>query len=154
IDDVQDFSYDEVGNTLRATSPFAQVIRTYTLGGGLESDSSALRAADLTANGMAHGYRLVNHYDLAGRRVSQDQPANLSWIAAGSGMAGSANSYGYDPETGALATVTDQRGNTFRYHYNAAGLLDSLLMPGAIDETHVYDDDSREIRRFEIGPMG
>ncbi|HEV8498612.1 MAG TPA: RHS repeat-associated core domain-containing protein, partial [Gemmatimonadaceae bacterium] len=154
VDDVQDFSYDEVGNLVRATSPFAQVIRSYTLGGGLESDSSALHAADLTASGMAHGYRLMNHYDLAGRRISQDQPPNLLWIAAGSSAAGPSNSYGYDPETGALATVTDQRGNTFRYHYNSAGLLDSLWMPGAIVETHFYDDDSREVRRLEVGPMG
>jgi len=154
LDDAQDFRYDEVGNLLTAKSPYAEVVRTYTLGGGVEGDSLAIRAADTGATGMAHGYRLVNHYDLAGRRISQDQPSNLLWVSAGSGAAGSSNFYGYDPQSGALETVTDQRGNTFRYHYNGAGLLESLTMPGGITETHLYDDDSREVHRVEVGPMG
>jgi RHS repeat-associated protein len=154
LDDTQDFRYDEVGNLLTAKSPYAEVVRTYTLGGGIEGDSLAIRATDTSATGMAHGYRLVNHYDLAGRRISQDQPSNLLWVSAGSGAAGSSNFYGYDLQSGALETVTDQRGNTFRYHYNAAGLLESLTMPGGITETHVYDDDSREVHRLEVGSMG
>jgi RHS repeat-associated protein len=154
VDDIQDFTYDDVGNLLTATNPFAQVVRTYTLNGQIERDSLAIRAADLTVGGMAHGYRLVNRYDLAGRRVSQEQPGDLLWIASGSGGAGLSVAYGYDSETGALATVTDQRGNVYRYHYNSAGLLDSLLMPGGIAEARFYDDDGREVRRLEIGPMG
>lgn len=147
VDDHQQFVYDAMGNLISATNAFASVTRTYTPAGLVEKDSLAVHAADMAETSMRHGYGLVNHYDLDGRRLYQDQPSNVT-------LGGSVVTYSYDGLTGALVGVVDPQSNLFRFTYDQAGRLDSLVMPGAVVETHHYDPDGREARRVEVGPAG
>jgi RHS repeat-associated protein len=147
-EDVQTFAYDKMGRVLMAANAFARVDRSYAPAGWLVTDTIRVRAADLTVGLWAHVYGMTNIYDVAGRRLEQQQPDNVT------GPAFAKVAYGYDAETGVLGTVSTGASNSYAYSYNAAGLLARLTMPGNVVETHEYDVDGRELHRAEQGPQG
>src|SRR5262249_17001926 len=59
----------------------------------------------------------------------------------------------YRSDNGALLSVADPSGNWFRYTYDGAGRVDSLLIGPvggnkSIWETHAYDADGRQTSRI------
>ena len=140
--DDQHFYYGARGELTRATNRNAEVRRLYSQSGAIVYDTSIVFATKLaTPTVNPHFYGIGYAYDLDGRRTSMTPPSGLSVLAP--------VSYTYDPETGDLQTVSVQNGGSFRYVYNGAGLLDSLIQADGTAERHYYDDDGRETRRTE-----
>jgi RHS repeat-associated protein len=145
--DTARFAYDLMGNMVRADNRDAWIRRGYHPGGALRGDTLKIRTvAELTAGGdsTSHVYALEHAYDRNGRRTELRHPANLAPQIGGTPR--DRTRYGYDRVTGGLASVTDPLGNTFRYHYNVRGQLDSLSMPGGLTDEFGYDLDGRLTR--------
>ena len=99
----------------------------------------------------AHVYGLQYTYDLSGRRTVLGYPANLAPTGSG---AGTTATYGYDPETGELRTVTDVFGRQYGFSYDARGRPIGTTFPGQGQETRGYDDDGRLTSRYETAQSG
>lgn len=132
------FVYDPLtGAVLHADNSDARITRTYTANGMLAGETQQIRTSDWTGDFTTHTYALGYQYDLAGRRRHLVHPAGISPHANPSTV------YTYDGETGALASVADPVGNTFRYTYDARGQLTTLSAPGSVLHTYGYDQEGR-----------
>jgi RHS repeat-associated protein len=123
------FTYDTLGNVLTANNGDAKVSRQYYPNGALKKDSVSHRAV-LSAG---YDYSFANNYDYDsdGRRKTLRLPS------------GDVLTYAYHPELGALTTITDPRGNRYRYDYDLAGRIDSVVVGTAVT------DGLREARRYD-----
>jgi RHS repeat-associated protein len=148
--DVETFTYDAMSRMLSAVNGSALVSRTYNLDGTLATDTLRIRGYASTDSSQ-HAYGLQYAYDLDGRRTSLRHPHVLAPIVAG--VTKDLQTYSYDSVTGALASVTDVLGNTFRYVYDAKQRLDSLLSPGGVREAFHYDDDDQLILRVDSATL-
>ncbi|MDB4878537.1 MAG: hypothetical protein JWM41_4983 [Gemmatimonadetes bacterium] len=143
--DDQRFWYDDGGRLVVATNNFAQVGRSYSIGGRMLTDTLRIANADLsTPTFNQHVYVNGYRYDAEGRRIALTPPPGLSVLGP--------VSYVYDNVTGDLSQLIVQGGGTYRYFYNVAGLLDSLVQGDGSVERHKYDEDGREVARFEFSP--
>ncbi|HEX2076342.1 MAG TPA: RHS repeat-associated core domain-containing protein, partial [Longimicrobium sp.] len=138
------FTYDAVGNLVGATNRDARVRRGYYPGGDLRGDTLTIRTwAELSEGGnfTSHVYGLEFFYDRNGRRTEVKHPSNVAPLVGG--VLKDRTAYAYDRQTGALATVTDPLGTSYRYQYNARGEVETLTLPGGITESYRYDPDGR-----------
>lgn len=144
--DVETYSYDAMGRITSAANASALVRRTYNIDGTLATDTLRIRNYASTDSSQ-HAYGLEYTYDLDGRRTSIRHPDALAPVVGG--VLKDMQTYGYDSVTGALSSVTDVLGNTFRYTYDIKGRLDTLVSPGGVREFHRYDDDDNLILRVD-----
>ena len=151
--DTARFTYDATtGFMLTADNRYAKIHRSYYPNGTILRDSLFIQnGPQYTAgNGVLVGtsysgatYGLTKLYNIDGKDSVLTTPS----VAAGGNV-----TYAYRSDNGALASITDPIGNWFRYTYDGAGRLDSLVV-GAVGgsksiwETHVYDVDGRQTRR-------
>ncbi|HEU0052333.1 MAG TPA: RHS repeat-associated core domain-containing protein, partial [Longimicrobium sp.] len=143
--DTSVFTYDVMGNLLTADNGAALVRRTWAQNGALVSETQKVfpyAGRDSTL----HVYTLRHRYDLDGRRVATGLSSNL--MPAGKDTI----RYGYDPATGALATVTDPYAGAFAFTYDDEGRLAREDRPGGIWEWRQYDTDGRMVLRGLNGP--
>jgi RHS repeat-associated protein len=141
--DEQRFGYDETGNVTDATNFAAEVSRLYYPNGAISTEVLNIAQADL--NFGSHVYTTSYSYDLAGRRTVLTPPTTAGLLAP--------VVYGYDPETGALASVEEIGSPAFHYEYNTAGMLASLTAPDGTVEERSYDADGRQLLRTENSPV-
>ncbi|HYW10013.1 MAG TPA: hypothetical protein VE913_23810, partial [Longimicrobium sp.] len=133
--EVATFDYDEVGNLIGAHNADARVTRAYNVNGTPRSETQRINT--LARDDFArHVHEVGYEYDLSGRRVEVRHPEALA-----PSPTQRSTSYAYDPLTGTLASVTDARGNRFRYGFNVRGELETLHLPGGISERYQYDAD-------------
>jgi RHS repeat-associated protein len=157
--DVATFAYDSAGHMTQAYNGDAQVQRSYNLNGTLATDTLRVRTqgeieelgnplvridTTVASNFTTHQYGLQYFYDIQLRRDSIQYPQTISYHDA-SGAAHAMVRYTYDPNTGALATVTDMFGNVTTYHDGVSDLLDTLSLPGQLSQWYKYDPDDRLI---------
>ena len=139
--DQSTFSYDSLGNTLTANNSDARISRQYYRNGALKRDSVAYRAT--TAPGFNYSATLAYSYDREGRRQMLQLPS------------GDSLTYGYHAELGVLTRITDPRGNRYRYDYDLAGRIDSVIVGTAsIDGTREerrYDAEGRSVAHARYG---
>jgi RHS repeat-associated protein len=140
----------------KADNRTSWIHRSYFANGLVQVDSSYIRtlaggggASDLAAT--PHKYGITYTYDLDRRRASLRHPTQL---ATDRGTAYDMVSYTYEPSTGALASVTDPRGNVFSYGYSAGGALETLGQAPAAGWSNAvllnyrYDLDGRLVRLY------
>ena len=99
-------------------------------------------------SGSAGDYKTTEYvaaeFQRLGRRATLQLPS------------GDVLSYAYHPELGALATITDPRGNRYRYTYDLAGQIDSAVvgtsgMDGLL-EARRYDAEGRLFAHVRSSP--
>jgi len=137
-------------NLTGAVNGDAIVRRTYNTNGTLRTDSLRIRTyADLDAGGdtTSHRYGQTFGYDIEGRRIWMHIDSLLAPRV--SGVVKDTIYYAYDSVTGALATVTDVLGSTWRYAYDAGGRIDSTFYPGAGVEVQTFDGEGRDSTRID-----
>ncbi|MCI0159459.1 hypothetical protein KNO15_22405, partial [Leifsonia shinshuensis] len=125
------FSYDIAGNLVKTLGPQVNGARTTTLAW---FDHAGIKAMETNDRGSTHYY----YYDRLGDEV-QD---SWWWVEPSSHTDG-----GVEPITtstydfaGKRLTTTDQYGATTTYHYDAAGEITSVNLPGAVNPvTFSYD---------------
>jgi RHS repeat-associated protein len=153
------FQYDKGGNSVRADNKNARIRRAFSPGGLLLADTSRVRTLRYESEGSPavwqdfanHIYALGMTYDVGGRRVTLAHPDVLDPCAS----ACPTQKYAYHPVTGALDSLIDVRGQVFRFRYNVAGQLDSLVYPGNVREViRQYDAEGRMLRREVIDAVG
>ncbi|MDB4949030.1 MAG: hypothetical protein JWM27_1679 [Gemmatimonadetes bacterium] len=137
-----DFAYDGAGHIVRADNGDAQVRRTYYPNGQLRTDTLHIRTYRGT-DFATHTYALTYAYDLEGRQTVLQLPVA---IAPAAGFA--TQSYGYNPVTGALETITDPLANTFQFGYDDDQRLTGFWRNG-FSEQYGYDPDGRRTHRLE-----
>jgi RHS repeat-associated protein len=136
------FVYDHAGNMVVAANRDAVVTRSYYPNGAIRGDTLAIRTyagADFTQ----HVYGLEYTYDIAGRRTRLGYPQAVLGT-------GAAASYAYNPQSGALETVTAPGAHVFSFGYNADGQLWTLGSPGGITETNTYNAEGQLQQRTVI----
>ncbi len=123
------FTYDVASRLLTAKNRASRVTRTYATSGKLASERQQVMTwagTGADSNYTAHDYTLQYSYDLDGRRISVQHPAQLLPRDAGRTI-GSTTGYSYDSKTSNLSTVTDVFGQTHRYFYSNRGDIDSVF---------------------------
>jgi YD repeat-containing protein len=128
------YTYDVMGNALTINNSYAQITRTYTLGGQLSSDRQALKNY---GSGIftTHVYDLSYSYDLDGRRVSLQHP---TWLSAGTDR----TNYAYDA-LGRITTITGPLGDSYGYAYDTDDRIEKRTFPAGGETLWTYDDDHR-----------
>jgi len=153
------FHYDRGGNAVRADNKYARIRRAFSPGGLLLGDTARVRTLRFETEGSqamhldfnSHLYALTMSYDLGGRRLTLTHPDVLDPCTG----ACPAQRYAYHPITGALDSLVDVRGQVFRFRYDVAGQLDSLIYPGSVREViRQYDAEGRVLRREVIDGVG
>ncbi|HEV7589062.1 MAG TPA: RHS repeat-associated core domain-containing protein [Longimicrobium sp.] len=139
--DTATFGYDGMGNMLWANNRDARVARSWNPDGTLASETQRIRTYAGTDT-VSHAYRLDFEYDLDGRRTALIHPGNISPSAPERDT----TRYGYDPVTGALATVAGRAG--YAFEYDVAGRT-TRLSRGATHETFGFDAAGRMYERHE-----
>jgi RHS repeat-associated protein len=129
--------YDRMGRLDSASNMDAKIRRRYYPNGLIWLDSLRIRTYN-GANFDVHAYGIEYHYDLDSRRIELRHPAQLA--RQGTTVA-QRTTYGYDPQTGLLARVTDPLGNAFTFAYNARNELIALGYPWGAQEQYTYDLD-------------
>jgi RHS repeat-associated protein len=130
------FGYDEVGNLRRADNRSAKVRRGYYPNGLLRGDT--IKVQTLAVNDTTkHVYALGHTYDLNGRRKELHHPGQLAPVN------NAVTRYTYDPQTGALAGVTDPLTNAFGFAYDDRGQLSRTSLPADASQRYAYDHDGR-----------
>jgi RHS repeat-associated protein len=138
------FFYDAMGRDTLGMNAVARVRRSYQPNGLLSSETQNLRSALELQRSVSdntgftqHVYTLAYSYDLNGRRTALGHPTQL-------GYQSDQTSFTYHP-FGALATIADPYGRTFRFVYDAEARLDSLIYPNNTWEkwTYAYDGGLR-----------
>jgi RHS repeat-associated protein len=134
------FTYDAAGNMIAADNGDAKVHRRYYPNGALKVDSSWARVPDGATFNFGHLNVLEYFYDLSGRRDSLRLP--------NTGLSAPFR-YTYDTSVdGSLATITDPYNTPYRYVYDAAGRVDSIVINGGdVREKRWYDWDHRQSGR-------
>lgn len=144
------YTYDIAGNLTGAVNGDAVVRRTYNTNGTLRTDSLRIRTyADLDNGGdtTSHRYGQTFGYDIAGRRIWMHVDSVLAPRV--SGVVKDTIHYAYDSITGALTTITDVMGSTWRYAYDAGGRIDSTYFPGSGLEVQTFDGEGRDSTRVD-----
>ncbi len=130
------FTYDASGRVLTINDPKTHVTTFYYASSGFQNTDS-----------VRTGPRLAKFtYDAAGRAVTTTNPAghkdsveldplNRGRVAVGA--LGDRTSFGYDSLF--LLTVTDAKGQVYRFDRNAAGVVDSLTDPRGKVQKFSYD---------------
>ena len=151
--DTARFTYDATsGFMLTADNRYAKVHRSYYPNGAILRDSLLILNGPqyLAGNGVIVGtsyqgasYGIAKQYNLDGKDSVLTIP--------GAPTAGNIN-YTYRADNGDLASIADPSGNWFRYTYDGASRVDSLVIGPSggnksIWETHGYDPDGRQTRR-------
>ncbi|HEY2854904.1 MAG TPA: RHS repeat-associated core domain-containing protein [Gemmatimonadaceae bacterium] len=159
--DTSRFTYDATtGFMLTADNRYAKVHRSYYPNGAIQRDSlfvlngpTYVAGNSVTVGTSYQGatYGWTKQYSLDGK----DSVLTIPGIPSGGGNI----TYTYRTDDGALSTVTDPSGNWFRYAYDSAGRVDSLLVGPSgggksIWETRVYDVDGRQTRRIRVTGSG
>ena len=142
--EVEQYTYDEMGNIRSATNSAAVVTRGYSRTGALLADTTHL-ARDNGTFDTAHVYVTGYQYDLAGRRTGMTVPLQVA-----PSITQRQFTYQYDTITGALRTVTEPMGSIVAFRQRLDGALDTLRV-GVVDETYHYDADGRMTRRVRGG---
>ncbi|MDB4947622.1 MAG: hypothetical protein JWM27_271, partial [Gemmatimonadetes bacterium] len=141
--DTATFTYDGAGNVLVADNGDARVHRGYYPNGALKLDSLYVR--NLADGSFGHAYGISHTYDLAGRLVTTGTPAAFAaadpWWAT--------HTYGYQPQTGALAWVMEASDTVATFAYDEDGRLAATRLANTL-ETQAYDAGGRMAweRRF------
>jgi hypothetical protein len=153
--DTSRFTYDATtGFMLTADNRYAKVHRSYYPNGAIQRDSLFIlngptyvagNSVTVGTSYQGNTYGLTKQYSLDGK----DSVLTIPSIPSGGGNI----TYAYRTDNGVLATITDPTGNWFRYTYDGAGRVDSLLIgasggSNSIWETHAYDADGRQTRRI------
>lgn len=151
--DTARFTYDaNSGFMLTADNRYAKVHRSYYPNGAILRDSLLILNGPqyMAGNGVLVGtsymgasYGITKKYNLDGK----DSVLTIPGVPAGGDI-----TYTYRADNGDLASIADPSGNWFRYTYDGASRVDSLLIGPSggnksIWETHVYDPDGRQSRR-------
>lgn len=132
--DTSSFGYDAFGNMITADNSKGLVHRQYYRNGAVKLDSLAVRPPGFLLYSFVYGLR--SHYNLAGRRDSLHFPG------------GTAVANTYRTDDGALLTVSDPQGNTYRHVYDVVGRVDSLVTnANSVREKRWYDADGRQYQR-------
>src|SRR5438132_840119 len=85
-------------------------------------------------------------YDLDGRRKTLSHPTTI----APCGWSCPAVQYAYDPNTGALSSVTDVMGYSHTFTYDNSVKLISQSAPGGVTDNFSYDADDN-LRHHDVG---
>ena len=137
------FSYDEMGNLRSAVNGDAEVHRGYFPNGALRADTLLVRSYDRAST--PHRYVLGYAYDLDGRRTGF------------SGTPDGGMSYGYDPQTGELRTISSA-STSVAYEYTPAGqpsLLTRTTPEGFVArERWTYDAEGQVYLRTDSSDYG
>lgn len=144
---VERFTYNAAGRVLTADNDAALVRRSYFPNGALKSETQSscnYQGAACTDAAVT----LTYEYTLSGQRKTLTHPVSLAPAGAGP------QSYAYDPSTGVLSSVTDVRGNAYRFIYTPDGQLERVDFAGGASETRSYDADGTLIRRIERTAAG
>jgi YD repeat-containing protein len=130
--DTLTFVYDIAGNMTRADNRDARISRSYYSNGLLETDSIALRDVIGYQTGFSTKYGIRYRYDRNGRRTSLRSALSdsIGYIYSSFGM---------------LGELRTNSGNRFRFTYDAAGRVDTLV---ALSSTNV--EGMREWRRYDV----
>lgn len=153
--DTNVFTYDADGHVTTANNGDALISRTYFPSGLLQTDTLRIRtwaAVNAGGNFTAHVYGIRYGYDLEGRRIWMKHPANLAPQKYLQSTVYDSMAYMYEDSTGLLGRVRDVLGNSFGYHYDAEGRLDSTYGPGGYGDKKTYDGDARLTGRVERLP--
>lgn len=152
--DVEEFTYDEVGNLRTAVNRDARVHRRYHLNGTLAADTLKIRTytgSDTTS----HVYGLRFAYDLNGRRTRLHHPQNVVPRMQDHPAASDSVVYAYSATTGELRSIVGLMGDQFSHAYNDRGELERLTRMGffapgfPVEERWSYDADGRLEHRTE-----
>ena len=143
-----------MGGLTRADNRDARISREYNTNGTLKREVQRIRTYH-GSDFLQHVYELAYAYDLNGRRKTLTHPANLA-PRDESGAALRATTYGYDPATGQLETVTDPLGFIFTHRYRVDGVLRQIEYgpSSGVFEEREYDDDNRLRQRLVHGTNG
>jgi RHS repeat-associated protein len=149
-EDTATFTYAPLGGIATANNRSAKVSRAYFPNGAIQADTQRIRTWDPNGSFELHKYVVGYGYDLAGRRTTLQIPSILIAPNYSNSV-----SYGYDPSTGLLTTVSDVEARVFRYHHDLAGRLDSLITPvdpsqNAVTTAYSYDDDGALLKRIQM----
>jgi RHS repeat-associated protein len=129
---VDSFTYDAVGNLLRADNPFARITRGYSLDGLITVDSVALR--DTTAAVFNRHFVIKHEHDRSGRRTR---------VVLGPDT----TRYGYT-SWGPVDTVWAPDGGLHIHAYDAEGRLAARRFPGSgVDTVTLFDAEGRVTNR-------
>ncbi|MDB4913031.1 MAG: hypothetical protein JWM95_675 [Gemmatimonadetes bacterium] len=141
--DNQYFTYDVAGNLATANNYAAHVARTYFPNGAVSTDTLHIATSNLSASLPfdQHVYSNTYQYDVLGRRLTLAS-SSLSGVLA-------PVTYGYDSQSGGLATITSNGIGTYTYYESMAGALDSLYQPDGSVERRTYDVGGQLLRRTE-----
>ena len=148
--DTARFTYDaNTGFMLTADNRYAKVHRSYYPNGAIYRDSLYVLNGPTWLDGtiivgtsyQGYTYGITKQYNIDGKDSVLSTPA--------SGNIG----YYYRTDNGALDSIADPSGNWFRYVYDGAGRVDSLVIgpsggAKSIWETRTYDADGRQTRRI------
>ena len=137
------FTYDPAtGQVQEGDNADAQVTRTYDASGAVKSETQRVRTVGSGVQSNTHVYAMTYGRDRNGRVTSIQLPTALQPRSTGGTVLGTNIQYGYDPNTGALATVRDALGHVTTAGYNARGERISLALPGA-SVTEGYDAEGQ-----------
>jgi RHS repeat-associated protein len=142
--DTELYNYDAVSELTQADNRDAQVRRSYNKNGTIAIDSLRIRTVapltvDSGGNFTVHQYALRFLYDIDGRRIGLIHPPTLEPTGVGT-----SNQYVYTYNAfGSLSDIYDFYNNHTHYSYDLDSRIDSIVQPGAIIQTYVYDAESR-----------
>jgi RHS repeat-associated protein len=146
--DVEEYSYDAMGNLRSATNRDAVVRRGYYPNGALRADTLKIRTYEGNDT-TSHVYVLGYTYDRSGRRLTMSHPAGIVPSRRDT------TSYTYRPETGRLNGLVDPRGNSYRYTYTVDGQPEKLIRDHFLAEEWFYDAEGllEERREWRGGTL-
>ena len=129
------FSHDSAGNVLVASNPWSIITRTYFANGLLKTDRQRIRAYDNANDFTSHDYTLKFTYDLNGRRIRRQHPAQFGFQRYDT-----LTKYFYS-SWGALDSLIDPDRRRYSYLYDAQGRVERLELPNNTVETRAYHPD-------------
>jgi YD repeat-containing protein len=130
--DVEQFSYDALGNMVQADNADARVHRGYYPNGALRADTLAIRGY---LGSVFTPVPMRYTYDLSGRPTTFHHPL----LSGGDDVV----RYDYDADRGLLRQLTDPENHLFGYEYDVAGRVATLRAPNGHVEEYRYDRDGR-----------
>jgi RHS repeat-associated protein len=135
--DTASFTYDASGNMMAADNHDARIRRGYFPNGALRADTSWIRDPHSDEFYTSRRFVAHSHYDIAGRRDTLTLPDDSKTFA-----------YTYTVGTGELSSIVDPTGTPYRYVYDLAGRVDSIVINAdSVVEKRWYDADHRQNRR-------